>query len=95
MKRKLVICLLLLLSGCSATPLDPTKDWRISRKSPYTDYVNKLGLASFTVTDGNTSEQFDDSANKYHVGDTIGHTKVKPPTPIDSTKTDSLKVLTK
>ena len=95
MKKKLVVCLLLLLSGCVSTPLDPTKDWRISKKSVYTDYVNKLGLASFTVTDGVTSEVFEDSAKNYHVGDTIGHTKVKPPIPIDSTKTDSLKVLTK
>jgi len=84
--------LLLLLSGCSGE-LDPSKDWRISKKTIYTEYVSQLGLSSYKVTDGTNSEIFDDSTYKYHVGDTIGHHKFIPEPTVDSSRRDSLKLL--
>jgi len=71
-KVKLLVLLLPLLSGCNFE-LDPNKPWVIAKKDRWSSDLGKIGICYFKMTDGNNSENFEDSCNAYRLGDTINH----------------------
>ena len=77
MRKVKIFLLSLLLSGCDNNmQLDPKKVWIICNKDRYTNDIIKIGLCRFKRTDGSNSEYFDDSCEKYSLGDTINHPRI-------------------
>jgi len=89
--KKLLILSLVCLGGCMNI-LNPQKPWIIDYKNRYVDYVNKIGLSKYRVTDGNNYLYFDDSSTKYNIGDTLHGKHIKVVDTLTPPKTDTSQI---
>lgn len=71
MKKILLATIVILGMGSCISPMNPKVPWLIYSKT-YREFSSGT-VCNYSITDGNTKRDTEDSCNKYNVGDTVKH----------------------